>query len=188
VANPALVPPNSDDFELWSDFEKAKDRYIVALTKEEIRRENERRIVVQEQQKVTQTFRQRIDKAAEEDPTILDIVQDKTLPLHKAALPLVYESEVAPQLLQYLNKNREEAKKIHILFDTNPVLAAREITKIEAKIASAPKPEAPKKVSLAPEPIKTVAGNNGGSTVDEDKLPMDEWVKRRNAPLLKRRK
>ena len=74
-----------------------------------------------------------------------------------------------------MNNNREEAAKIARM---EPMRAAVEFGKIEAKISSTPKPEAPKKVSAAPAPISTVQAT-ASATVDEDNLPMDEYYKRR---------
>ena len=180
------VAPVSDNFETWEDYEKAKDEYLVTQAEHRMTMKFRQQAIAQQQQKVRQTFDQKIEAASKDDPSILDLVADNTLPLHRSALPMVYESDVAPELLRYLDKDRKEATRIYHLFNTNPILAARELTKIEVKLVNTPKPEPPKKVSLAPSPIKTVTGA-GSATTKEDDLPMDEWVKRRNAPLLKRR-
>jgi len=182
----APAEPASDNFDSWDDYEKAHARYLVDLAKHEIRQEQHQYVV--QQQRATQqsraqeeraNFETRIEKAAESNPTILSIMEDETLPLHTSALPLVYDSEVAPELLLALNKDRKEATRIFHLFNSNPILAARELGKLEAKLMSAPKPVPPKRVSQAPSPISTVKGSGSG-LVDEANLPIDQWIARRN--------
>lgn len=177
--NQAPVAPNSDQFETWEDYEKAKDKYLIAQAKYEIIQESRKQQFASAQQQKQATFQRRMEEASKEDPTITEIVQDRTLPLHERALSIVYESDVAPQLLKALNNDRKEATRLFQLFNTNPILAAREFGKLEAKLANAPKPTPPKKVSQAPTPISTVTATGSG-TVDEDNLPVDQWIARRN--------
>ena len=181
----ANVAPTSDQFETWEEYERAKDEYLISQAEQRVylrqQQYQQQATVVQKQT----TFNEKIEAAAVSDPTILSIVEDRTLPLHKHALPILYESDVAPEILKALNADRKEATRIRELFERNPILGAREFGKLEASIIAAPKPTPPKKVSLAPEPIKTVTPS-GASVPDEDKLPMEQWVKRRNEKQYKR--
>jgi hypothetical protein len=56
--------------------------------------------------------------------------------------------------------------------------AAREMGILEAKLSFVPVVEPPKRVSTAPEPVKTVTPTSA-AVVDEDSLPMEEYHKRR---------
>ena len=188
----APVEPVSDNYDTWDGYEKAHARWVIDVAKHEMRQEqiaeqvNQRLTVQQkEQQKLRDTFESRIEKAAEIDSSILSLIEDDTLPVHKSALDIIYESDIPAELLQALNKDRKEATRIFHLFNTNPVMAAREFGKLEAKLQLAPKPIPPKKVSAAPDPIPTVKGTSSG-IVDDLNLPVDQWIARRNKAEFRR--
>ena len=181
VAAPAVnpdVPPTPEEFETWEEFQAADREFLLAQAEKRVTARFQQQAAQVRQQTAQSAFAKRMDKAAEEDPSISVIVSDPTLPVHARALPIIHESDVAPQLLKFLDNDRKEAQRIYNLFNTNPILAVREMTKLELKLSSQPAPEPPKKVSLAPEPIKTVSAA-GKTVIAEDDLPMDEWVKRR---------
>ena len=166
---PPQTAPDPDQFDSYDDF-------LVAKAKHEIKAEWAAAQETAKAQSAEQTFVERINKAAEKDPEIQEIVNDKTLPISNPMALAIKGSEFAPEVLKYLSRNRDVASGI---YQMTPYAAAREIGKIEQKLASQPKPEPPRKVSQAPEPIKPV-NPTGSPSVDLDKLPMDEYVKRRN--------
>lgn len=182
----APVEPVSDSFDTWEAFEKSHARWVIDVAKFEMRQEqiaeqrNQRLTVQQkEQQKLRDTFESKMEKAAETDPSILTLLEDDTLPVHKSALDIIYESDVPAELLKALNKDRKEATRIFHLFNSNPIMAAREMGKLESRLQNAPKAEPPKRVSAAPEPIKPIKGSGSG-LVDDANLPIDQWIARRN--------
>jgi hypothetical protein len=173
--------PEVYQFEQYDDYLVAKAKHEI---RHEIRAEQEQRENKSKVETFEQTFNTRINKAAETEPEILEIVNDRTLPISNPMAMVIKESESAPEIIKYLSRNREESFKISRM---NPIAAAREIGKIEYKISNQPKPEPIKKVSQAPEPIKPIE-SKGGQSVDLDKLPMDEYVKRRNQEQYGRRR
>ena len=176
---PDLVAPNSDNFETWEAYEQAKDDYLVNKAEQRIALKFQQQQARQTQEQKQTSFNHKMEKAGEQDPELYTIMEDRTLPLHTHALPILFESDVAPELLKALNSDRKEATRIYQLFNTNPVLGARELGRLEAKITNTPKPAPPKRVSQAPEPIPTVTPS-GGKITDEDSLPVDQWIARRN--------
>jgi chromosome segregation ATPase len=84
---------------------------------------------------------------------------------------LATESDAAAKLLHHLGQDLDEASRIASL---PPVQMARELTKLEFKLAQAP---APKPVSKAPAPI-TPIGSGGTTTFDPAKLSDAEWHQR----------
>lgn len=101
----------------------------------------------------------------------------------------IKESELGPEIAYHLGKNPEESYRIYGL---STVAQAKEIGKLEAKLANNP-PEV-KKVSNAPEPINPV-----GSRAQSPKLDTSDpksvqvmggsnWIKQRNADIAKRNK
>lgn len=178
---PVAQPPKLDDFESYAEWEVAKDKYILDQAATEAEKRLQQKIQAQQQQQKIQeqvgSYQKRIFEAAEEDPTILDIAQDPTLPARNpGVVSVVMQSDVAPDLVRWLHNNRKDASRINNL---DPILAAKEMGVIEERIKNKPKPEPPKKVSQAPEPIPTITPS-GSVTVDEDNLPMDQWMARRN--------
>jgi len=96
---------------------------------------------------------------------------------------IVKDSDVAPQLLRWIDQNRKDAARIAML---PPLQAARELGIVEARIKFASKPEPVRKVSAAPEPVAPVVPSSG-DMVDEADLPMPEYYKRRSSKLYGKR-
>jgi hypothetical protein len=93
---------------------------------------------------------------------------------------VILESEVGPQLMYELAKNRDEALRIREL---PPIAAARELGKIEARISSkaaATKPET-KQVTSAPKPIAPIGSNSSASrkSLDDPSLSFSDYVRMR---------
>jgi hypothetical protein len=174
------VPPDRYEFDSDEDYQKAMIRYEV---RQEIKKETEQIRLEAERTRMDKTFAQRIQEAAKTDPELLNIVRDPTVPISEAMAYHIKSSELGPQIVRYLSNNRNEASRLMLL---HPIQAAAELGKIEAKL-SQPPPET-KKVSQAPEPAKPVGSNRGASNdVDLDKIPIDEYMKRRNQEQYSRR-
>lgn len=87
---------------------------------------------------------------------------------------LATESDAAAKLLHHLGQDLDEAARIASL---PPVQMARELTKLEYKLAQAP---APKPVSKAPAPVKPIGSGGVTEAGLRDDLPIDEWMRRNN--------
>lgn len=93
-------------------------------------------------------------------------------PAAAVLLDAVVELDEAPKVLAHLAQNREELYTVLEMTGTKQAVAlARIVAKLEA---------VPPKVSAAPKPITPVGSRSGPSGLD-DSLPIDEWMKRRNA-------
>ena len=153
-----------------SAFAMDKRRVVESRRAEEVRT---RETVAKSQQ----TFMGRINTAAETDPGLLDILEDTTLPISTAMAEVIRESDVAPKVLRFLAANRAEGARIAQL---SPLAAARELGRIEAKIMATPAPEPPRRVSQAPDPVRPLTPA-GVTEIDLDKIPIDDFMKKRNA-------
>ena len=171
-----LVPPKEEDFDTFEAFNTAQLKFLVESAKTEIRKEYGEQSMRGAQLQAELKWNERINKEAEEDPTILQTVKDDTLIITPFLAALIKESEVGPKIVKYLDNNRSEMVRIANL---QPVFAAKEFGRIEAKIMTTPAPEPPKRVSQAPKPIKTVTPV-GTPVVDENNLSIEEWMARRN--------
>lgn len=178
--NEPPTPPNPAQFESYEDLERAERDYIIASAKYQIKQEQKREIELEKEAQVVRKFEERIKTAAENEPEIYEILGDRTLPISTTMVPLIQMSEVAPELIKHFHNNRVDALRIAQM---PPLLAAREIGIIEARLAKPVQVTVPPKaVSQAPAPIKTVTPS-GTTVVDEDSLSMTEYYKRRTKQL-----
>ncbi len=186
--SPAGAPglPVPADFERFEDYEEARTRYVVEKAKLDLKQEIGAYRARETQGEMERRYRARMTAAAEGDPELLSIENDATLPVSLPMALAIKESEAAPQVLRYLSAHRDEAARIARL---NPLAAAREIGRIEAATESASRPRSARTVvSQAPEPVRPVGGRSGSVETDDDRVPIDEFVRRRNEAQYGRRK
>ena len=177
------VMPVLDQFETYDEYERAMDSYRDQRTDFRLQRMIQEQRQREVQATVQQKFQTKLAEAAKADPTITDIATDPTLPVSEAMAPLIQQSDVAPELLKWLDNNRKDAQRLASL---PPILAAKELGALEVRLQNTPKPSPPPKVSMAPEPIKTVNAI-GNTEVNENELTIDAWMARRNEQQYKRR-
>ncbi len=167
------------NFERSEDFEEARTRYVVEKAKWDLRQELETFRARETQDAIDRRYRERMAAAAISDPELLEIENDATLPVSLPMAIAIKESEAAPSILRYLSAHRDEAARIARL---NPIAAAREMGRLEARLSAPTVPQTQTKtVSQAPEPHKPVGGATATIDLDDDKAPIDEFVRRRNA-------
>lgn len=167
--------PKLDDFETFEQYEQAKDEYVIQAAEYRIAQKIAQQQQVVRTRSVEQAFEQKFEAAAKEDPSLIEIRNDPTLPVSPVLGKLIQQSDDGIAVLRWLNNNREAAAKISKL---EPMRAAIEFGRIEATIQGTPKQEQPRKVSAAPTPISTVK-TTAPATINEDDLPMEEYYKRR---------
>jgi hypothetical protein len=115
-------------------------------------------------------------------------------PISDAMGELIQESEHGPELAYYLGKpeNREEALRIAQL---DPVKAAREMGRLEAKFEKPAIPPAPKPVAVskAPPPPPRIEAVEHAVTIRPDSpesdkaMSDDEWFRARNKQLARKK-
>lgn len=130
-----------------------------------------------------ESWEERFEKFAEEHPEILDGWE--SLPISKAMGEALQGSEVGPEIGLYLRNNRAVAKELSKM---HPFDAAREIGRIEERLAIERKKASEKPVSQAPPPPPKVDAATAPSRIsttspESDKLSDDEWVKAEQARL-----
>jgi hypothetical protein len=115
-------------------------------------------------QTAIQTFEQRVEaQFPDGEPEGLTRLRDlKALP--PAVTELIMDSEIGPKLADHLGNNIRELNRISAL---PPLQQAREITKLEMKLADPPAP-IPKTATDAPEPAPTLRGAGGRFKVAPD--------------------
>lgn len=109
------------------------------------------------------------------------------LPVTETMAQTIQASEIGPDVIYYLGSNPKEAERIARL---SPILQAREIGRIEAKIAANPPA---KKTSTAPAPIAPVTARTSGTTAYDTTDPRSvksmstsEWIEQERLRQIKK--
>lgn len=126
----------------------------------------------QQQQAKASTFKQREAEFAGTVEDYADKVYDPTVPISQPMADVIADSEIGPQLAYHLADNRDVAARIAAL---PPILAARELGRIEARLLASK--TAPKPVSKAPPPPPKIAGVEAEVDKDPDSMSMSQWLK-----------
>jgi len=124
-----------------------------------------------EQEKSSEVFLERAEKASEKYADFHEVVGDPKLKINDAMVEFISESDVGPDVAYHLGKNPELAAKIA---DMSPIKAARELARIESEVSSKPIV----KTSSAPAPI-TPIGNRGSAQSSLEKLSFAEYKEQR---------
>jgi hypothetical protein len=116
------------------------------------------------QQKIIQSWAQKVQEAKAELPDFDDLVASSDVVVNNAVRDAILESDVGPKILYHLAENNDLAKKIASL---SPNAALREIGKLEAKFEAKPETTqtAPVVRSKAPTPIQPIRGGQGKADV-----------------------
>ena len=116
------------------------------------------------QQKIIQSWAQKVQEAKAELPDFDDLVASSDVVVNNAVRDAILESDVGPQILYHLAENNDLAKKIASL---SPNAALREIGRLEAKfeVKTDTKQTAPVVRSKAPAPIQPIRGGQGQADV-----------------------
>jgi len=116
------------------------------------------------QQKIIQSWAQKVQDAKAELPDFDDLVASSDVVVNNAVRDAILESDVGPRILYHLAENNDLAKKIASL---SPNAALREIGRLEAKFEVNPetKQTAPVVRSKAPAPIQPIRGGQGKADV-----------------------
>jgi len=112
------------------------------------------------QQKIIQSWAQKVQDAKAELPDFDDLVASSDVVVNNAVRDAILESDVGPRILYHLAENNDLAKRIASL---SPNAALREIGRLEAKFEVKPetKQTAPVVRSKAPAPIQPIRGGQG---------------------------
>lgn len=173
VSRIAQVEPKRDEFRDDDAYAQAQIDHLAAKRAEQILMEREQ---ARQQEQRAETFLDQAEKASERYADFQTVVGNPALSINDHMAEFIAESEMGADVAYYLGKNPIKAAQIAKL---SPVGAARELTRIEAELASKPKAQP----SNAPEPIKPVGtrGKSTSSALPSDEDPIDVWMKKEQA-------
>lgn len=178
--NAPPVQPKLEDFEDFSEYEAAKDKYLEDRAVYRIRQEDAQR---REQERIDKTMAayNASEKAVTADiPDYLETIRDSKVMLPEVALVAIMESTVGPRIKYHFAKNPEEAERFKGM---SPTSVVKEIGRLEMvltpKSAPTTAPAPVKKASEAPAPLPA---GRGSSTAPKSPQEMStaEYIKWRN--------
>lgn len=188
--------PAEEKLKTLADFEYDDAKYQSYIFDQAEKRSVEaaRRELSAERERETATQRKAsfVSRSTEFAKTVEDydsVVRNPRLHINADMAEVIEDSDDGPALAYHLGKNPDVADRIAQL---PPKAAARELGKIEARLAFEREKAKPEKVSKAPPPPPKVEGTESSTgnvkpdDPDSDKLSDDEWARRRNKQVARR--
>lgn len=186
VSETGDTEPNEEDFEThkayvaaltdWKVEQKLKERDVAQRT-EQIRTAHQTRV---------QTLQAKVKDFAKKHDDFQELIDQVDTPMSPAVEEFfLMAADNAPELMYELAKNPDEYERINNL---GPLAAARELGKIEARLAS-PQKEKPKVTTKAPPPPNPVSGRSdkaGKRTIFDPDLSQAEYEQMRREQIAKR--
>jgi len=166
---PREVPP-VEQFE-------TPEAYAEALAVKKAEELVQQREMQRQRAEIEEAYHDREDEARSKYDDFEQVAYNPRLPITELMAATIRASDVGPDIAYYLGSNPKEAERIARLA---PILQAKEIGKVEAKLATNPPT---KKVSNAPSPIAPVTSRSSGSASYETTDPRSiktmstsEWI------------
>ncbi|MGZ3770067.1 MAG: hypothetical protein ACXVCP_00355 [Bdellovibrio sp.] len=179
--------PQEQDFETFKEYQKALIKYELSQEKKESDKKARESQVKSDYQKQVEKFQSKVSEFAKTKDDFEDVISEvDDVPLSHAVQESITSSENGPELMYELAKNKKELMRINAL---SPILAAREIGKIEARLAKTETKPIPK-TTKAPAPIAPV-GSNGSAkpkkSITDPNLTQSEYEQLRREQMKKNR-
>lgn len=181
------APETTEALKTLEDFDYDEAKYQAYFLQETTKRavEAARKELEEEQRQTTNSHRQkqylqREAEFAKDKEDYYNIARNPTLPLNETMVEVIQDSEDGPALAYYLGKNLQIAEQISML---TPYQAAKEMGRIEAKLAFDRERSKGESVTKAPAPPPKLDGLNPAIDKDPDKMSTKEWLAWRNKQL-----
>jgi hypothetical protein len=164
------TPPSQDQFE-------STEAYAEALAERKAAELLARREAERQKAETLESYHEREEEARSKYEDFEQVAYNPRLPITQVMAETIQASDIGPEVAYYLGSNPKEADRIAKL---SPFLQAKEIGKIEAKLADNPPV---KKSSSAPTPITPVTPRGGNARVLDTtdprsikELSTSEWI------------
>lgn len=161
-------------------YQQALIEYARQTVASEARSTIERERAEQVQKIRTETYEKRVGEFVKDHTDYHEKVTNPSLPISQAMAEVIRDSEMGPQVAYFLAGNPDRAAAIAVL---PPTGAAREIGRIEARIAAEAEAKKKPAVSQAPPPPPKIEATTEEIETDPDKMAMPDWLKWRNKQL-----
>jgi hypothetical protein len=174
--------PKASQFETHEEFTEALTDWKLEQRDLKRKLEEQKKQAQSAQEKALTDFRSKAQEFAKSHDDFEDVLESvDDIPLSIGLHESILSSDLGPQVMYELSKNRKELERINKL---TPLAAAREIGKIEALI-SKPEPKT-KNTTKAPSPVKPVGGKADKATrksIYDPNLSQAEYEKLREEQL-----
>ena len=141
--------PTPDQFQSPNDYAE-----FIRLEADKLVQQRE---AAKQQSQVLESYQEREEQARDKYDDFEQVAYNPNLPITNVMAETIQHSEIGPELAYYLGTNPKDAERISRL---SPFMQAKEIGKIEAKLADNPPV---KKTTSAPAPISPVTARTTGS-------------------------
>ena len=182
AAEKQVVPtdlPSPDQFQSPNDYAE----FIRAEAEKLV----QQREAAKQQTQVLESYQEREEQARDKYDDFEQVAYNPNLPITTVMAETIQHSEIGPELAYYLGSNPKDAERISRL---SPYLQAKEIGKIEAKLADNPPA---KKTTSAPAPISPVKARSIGAPSHDTTDPRSiksmstsEWIEAERARQIKK--
>jgi hypothetical protein len=177
---PLVDPPKPEQF-------NNTEAYADALAERKAEELLQRREMERQQRETLDAYHEREEDARTKYDDFEQVAYNPALPITTVMAQTIQASDIGPELAYYLGANPKEAERISRLA---PFLQAKEIGKVEAKLADNPPV---KRSSTAPSPISPVSAKSSGSpsydTTDPrsvKSMSTSEWIAADRARQIKK--
>jgi hypothetical protein len=141
--------PTPDQFQSPNDYAE-----FIRLEADKLVQQRE---VAKQQSQVLESYQEREEMARDKYDDFEQVAYNPNLPITNVMAETIQSSDIGPELAYFLGTNPKDAERISRL---TPFMQAKEIGKIEAKLADNPPV---KKTTSAPAPISPVTARTTGS-------------------------
>ena len=162
--------PSRDQFD-------SDDAYIHEMAVRKAEELITQREAQRQQAQLLESYHDREEEARGKYDDFEQVAYNPTLPITQVMAQSIQASDIGPDVAYYLGKNPKEADRISRL---PAILQAKEIGKIEVKLASSPPPV---KTTSAPAPINPVTARSSGNPTYDTTDPraaksmgVSEWI------------
>lgn len=177
--------PQPEDFKDAFDYAKALSKWSAEQALARREQEVKQKEAEAQQQKVIQTWQQKLEATISELPDYEDMVASSTLKVNDTVRDAIIESDVGPRILYELASNDDLAEKLGTMSTAG---ALKLIGKLEAQFEKTSEPaKAEKKTvaakSNAPEPIRPLRSTGGVAdvTIDPEGMSYQQFRAARRA-------
>ena len=147
---PVAPPPAPDDFE-------NAQAYAEALAEQKAQQLLAQREAAKQQAALLESYKDREEEARERYDDFEQVAYNPNLPVTDYMAQAIQASDIGPEVIYHLGSNPKEAQRIANL---PPILQAKEIGRIEAKLVADPPT---KRTSTAPAPLAPVTATRSSS-------------------------
>lgn len=156
---------------------ESTDAYVEALAAQKAEELLARREQERQRNEILESYHDKEEKAREKYDDFEQVAYNPNLPITDVMAQSIQASDIGPEVAYHLGVNPKEAERIARL---PPILQAKEIGKIEAKLAADPPV---KKMTSAPTPISPVTARSTGAPAYDTTDPRSiktmstsEWI------------